>query len=1046
MHKTVGKHIPVAYWRAALAEVNLLHPKVPADDKPINIGLVGRQWHVTAAEPDPGVWTARQFAASKLGGAVRADGRPVDSIPLVLVAARLSERVSGSVKPDVADINLGLSLLCIPCLLDRQGALYPDPERQAWIPRDLLEPHTSDATVGALDDADRFLSGLPGRAQTLADCLRTAAGLFFAVTGTGLPLLAEYENADAGAAEFALDGYRLVSAWHGLPYDPPIIARHLVKLYDQLIEKNPPAPLLERLRGFAERPARPPHGIAKAGAQYAETVGHIDQEHPLSPSQREAMVELAELPEGEILAVNGPPGTGKTTLLHGVVAQLWVKCAIRRAPCPLILVTSTNVKAVENVLESFAKIGEKTGHRRWIPYQGGFGLFLASAMRETKYPVCNGGNHPFEELENSAAIAAATAKYLGHASAFFNSPEPEDSVKTVVGKLHALLVRHHEQLKRILAIGLDIYQETGRDGQTGAQTLCLRRLASFQQAQAKAQAQIAAADLLIAQCRQAMAAVEAAYEAARADIVLAEQGWSAHLADAPLWLDLFAFLPFVRQRRNARDRHFLLGNRLTADLHDRDGDIDGHFQHLRKRAHDEKQSGVARHHADIRSAGEARASALQSREAADTGHRELAKLLQRWLGALGREHAGMADVAFDALNDALDTALRAPMFCLADWYWSGEWLQEVTLRLRGQIQDKKSPAKLEAKYRRFAKLAPCLVSNFHMAPSFFTGWAGQDLPMWNAIDLLVVDEAGQVSPDIGAAMFALAKRALVVGDTHQIEPVWNVGEGADRANLEKSGLAAGQGGRAAPLYEQLANDGYTAASGNLMRIASRACGVQKHPEMRGLMLTEHRRCVPELVRYCNALVYGGRLEPLRAALAPERRCLPAFGRRDIQGEDRKVGASRQNILEARAIVKWLADNRTGIENHYRDKDSGAPTPIWKLLGIVTPFSTQSRLIEREMRNSLPDLMKKGARLTVGTVHALQGAEREIVIFSPTYGQGHSGGMFFDRSPNMLNVAVSRARDSFLVIGNLALFDPGKKSKPSGLLGSFLFDDGCGAEI
>lgn len=47
---------------------------------------------------------------------------------------------------------------------------------------------------------------------------------------------------------------------------------------------------------------------------------------------------------------------------------------------------------------------------------------------------------------------------------------------------------------------------------------------------------------------------------------------------------------------------------------------------------------------------------------------------------------------------------------------------------------------------------------------------------------------------------------------------------------------------------------------------------------------------------------------------------------------------------------------------------------------------------------------------------------------------------------MLNVAVSRAKDSFLVIGNLALLDRRKPSRPSGLLASRLFHDAWGATL
>lgn len=133
----------------------------------------------------------------------------------------------------------------------------------------------------------------------------------------------------------------------------------------------------------------------------------------------------------------------------------------------------------------------------------------------------------------------------------------------------------------------------------------------------------------------------------------------------------------------------------------------------------------------------------------------------------------------------------------------------------------------------------------------------------------------------------------------------------------------------------------------------------------------------------------------------------------------------------------MQEHRHEIENHYRDKETGKSQPIWKTVGIITPFATQANLIERLIRKSIPDLMQKEKKLTVGTVHALQGAEREIVLFSPTYGERYSGGMFFDRSPNMLNVAVSRAKDSFLIIGSRSIFDQNNESKPSGLLAKYL---------
>jgi hypothetical protein len=44
--------VPLPYWRAALAEVGLLHPEVPAESKSIAIDDFGGTWRVIAAEPD----------------------------------------------------------------------------------------------------------------------------------------------------------------------------------------------------------------------------------------------------------------------------------------------------------------------------------------------------------------------------------------------------------------------------------------------------------------------------------------------------------------------------------------------------------------------------------------------------------------------------------------------------------------------------------------------------------------------------------------------------------------------------------------------------------------------------------------------------------------------------------------------------------------------------------------------------------------------------------------------------------------------------------
>jgi hypothetical protein len=746
------------------------------------------------------------------------------------------------------------------------------------------------------------------------------------------------------------------------------------------------------------------------------------------------MVELLRLNEGQVLAVNGPPGTGKTTLLQSVVAQLWVDAALTKSKCPLILVSSTNAKAVENVLDSFAKICLEIGHRRWHPYAGGFGLFMASASRDTQHPTCTDDNHPFAEHESLEEVESAEKYFLDKASGFFG--QEHTSVLEVVKALHKQLKCYQKTLNRIVISRYEVYEVTGQDIDSGASVSCQRLLDDHQAEIDAEQSKLREVNRFLEECSAKLRAIESEYEAARDEINKAEQAWNDYLATSPLWLDIFSFISSIRRRRMARDRNFLMSNPLTAECQHRDDGILEHFRFLRKSALEGKSFSVALvegHQVDIE---KMKSEALQRLAIAQQAWSKIDSVYRSWKDALKNGHEKMLNVSLAALNNHLDTDIRAVMFSISDWYWSGQWLLEMRDRFKHGKTDTKGRASMEAKYRRFAKLSPCLVSNFHMAPKFFTAWQGKSIPFWNAIDLLIVDEAGQVAPDVGAAMFALAKRALVVGDIYQIEPVWNNGEGTDRSNAVKFDLLSGTHD---PRYDALAEDGYTPASGNLMRVANRSCVVQKYEDMRGLMLTEHRRCVPELIAYCNKLIYSGRLDPLRGSIAPAKRILPAFGYMSVTSKDKKVGKSRCNYTEAAAIVKWLKNNRAQIEQHYIDKD-GMMRPLWNLVGIVTPFKPQAGTIERLLCKEMPDLRvpkRSRSKLTVGTVHALQGAEREIVIFSPTYGESFTSSAFYDKTPNMLNVAVSRAKDSFLVFGNLGIFDTKKRSVPSGLLANYL---------
>ena len=162
---------------------------------------------------------------------------------------------------------------------------------------------------------------------------------------------------------------------------------------------------------------------------------------------------------------------------------------------------------------------------------------------------------------------------------------------------------------------------------------------------------------------------------------------------------------------------------------------------------------------------------------------------------------------------------------------------------------------LEKFYRQIALLSPCFVMTAFKMPSNFKCYDGGYL--FDYIDLLIFDEAGQCSPEIAAANFSFAKKALVVGDEYQIPPVYNLDLTMDITLALQSGIIDING------IDTLIDSGLSCSMGSVMKAAKQACKCQTNSKIRGLFLSEHRRCYDEIIGYCNELVYDGLLMPMR---------------------------------------------------------------------------------------------------------------------------------------------------------------------------------------
>jgi superfamily I DNA and/or RNA helicase len=296
-----------------------------------------------------------------------------------------------------------------------------------------------------------------------------------------------------------------------------------------------------------------------------------------------------------------------------------------------------------------------------------------------------------------------------------------------------------------------------------------------------------------------------------------------------------------------------------------------------------------------------------------------------------------------------------------------------------------------------------------MLPKQFLAYGDQKkFFLYNYIDLLIVDEAGQVSPEIAASAFSLAKKAIVVGDVYQIEPVWSVNRALDKALAMSNGAI-----QSLDEFELLKQTGLNSSCSSVMKVAAKCCKYEKFNN-KGLFLSEHRRCYDEIIDYCNELIYNGNLQPMRGNGKQDKRLAikqwPQMGFKQIDSDSStRKGSSRLNQLEAEQIVEWLKNNFSFIEAAYPEEEKKE-----NLVGIITPFKAQVRCIEAELKKQMPH---HDSLISVGTIHTFQGADRRIIILSTVYGK-QDGCFFIDANESLMNVAVSRAKDNFFVFGDI----------------------------
>jgi predicted RecB family nuclease len=258
-------------------------------------------------------------------------------------------------------------------------------------------------------------------------------------------------------------------------------------------------------------------------------------------------------------------------------------------------------------------------------------------------------------------------------------------------------------------------------------------------------------------------------------------------------------------------------------------------------------------------------------------------------------------------------------------------------------------------------------------------WARPELA--DAIDVLLVDEAGQMSLANVLAASPAADSIVLLGDPQQLDQPQR---GVHPEGAEASALS------------HLLDEQKTIT-----------------PD-RGLFLAESWRLHPDICVFTSDVFYEGRLTS-RPENANQRLNVAGpiggTGLRFVPVEhDANQSDSPEEVEKVAELVELLLrDDATWI-----DKERQVRRITLNDILIVAPYNAQVSLLLRKL--------PRGSR--VGTVDKFQGQEAPVVIYSMATStpQDAPRGMEFLYSGNRLNVATSRAQCVTVLVANPALFD------------------------
>lgn len=265
-------------------------------------------------------------------------------------------------------------------------------------------------------------------------------------------------------------------------------------------------------------------------------------------------------------------------------------------------------------------------------------------------------------------------------------------------------------------------------------------------------------------------------------------------------------------------------------------------------------------------------------------------------------------------------------------------------------------------------------------------------------DVIIMDESSQ-SPMLSISALTRGKKVIIVGDDKQISPI-NVGITIETENELRDKYL-----RNSPWKLQF--DGNT----SIYDIAQHVCGTKK------VVLTEHFRCLPEIINFSNYQFYNNEINPLKIRSKENTIKLPIKTIFVENGVCIKSGSKIINLKEVEKIVEIIANVK--VNNDYDGKSIG--------IIVLQNSDIQIQKITESIMNNFGEQFIRERKLKIGTSKEFQGDEKDVIILSMVVSSLLENGEKYNFTSltkkeyeKSYNVAASRAKEQMILVHSVKL--------------------------